>query len=70
MRRATGLAKAPYVADFVRLLLESEPKVVLFGWHRDVYEIWLDRLADLNPSLYTGSESSGSAQKERRASGS
>lgn len=63
MRRATGLAKAPYVADFVRLILEGEAKVVLFGWHRDVYDIWLARLEDLQPSLYTGSESS--AQKER-----
>jgi hypothetical protein len=57
MRRATGLAKAPYVADFVRLILETEPKAVLFGWHRDVYEVWVKRLADLNPVLYTGSES-------------
>lgn len=63
MRRATGLAKAPYVADFVRLVLESEQKLVLFGWHRDVYATWLNRLADLQPVLYTGSESP--AQKER-----
>jgi hypothetical protein len=38
MRQATGIAKAPYVAEFVKLLLESEQKVVLFGWHRDVYD--------------------------------
>jgi len=45
MRRATGVAKAPYVAAFADMLLESERKVVLFGWHRDVYTIWLQRLA-------------------------
>lgn len=56
MRQATGVAKAPYVAEFVRLLLESEKRVVLFGWHRAVYDIWLDRLAEFNPVLYTGSE--------------
>lgn len=55
-RHATGVAKAPYVAEFVRLLLESERKVVIFGWHRDVYDIWLDKLDDFNPALYTGSE--------------
>ena len=57
MRRATGLAKAPYVAAFVRLLLESEEKIVLWGWHRDVYELWQDKLREYAPALYTGSES-------------
>lgn len=57
LRQATGIDKAPHVAAFVRLLLESEAKVVLFGWHRAVYEIWLDALADMNPVMYTGSES-------------
>lgn len=63
MRRATGLAKAPYVADFVRLLLESEERVMLYGWHRDVYDQWLRRLADVNPVMYTGTESP--KQKQR-----
>ncbi len=62
MRRATGVAKAPYVAAFVDMLLESEDKVVLFGWHRDVYTIWLHRLAEHHPVMFTGSESP--AQKE------
>ncbi len=57
MRQATGIAKAPYVAEFVNLLLESEEKIVLFGWHRDVYDIWNERLAQHHPVMYTGSES-------------
>lgn len=57
MRQATGVAKAPYVAEFVRMLLESESRVVLFGWHRAVYEIWQDRLRQFHPVLYTGTES-------------
>jgi SNF2 family DNA or RNA helicase len=57
LRKATGVDKAPYVAEFVRFLLESEDKVVLFGWHRDVYDVWLEQLWDLNPVMYTGSES-------------
>lgn len=65
MRQATGLAKAPYVAEFVKLLLESEQRIVLFGWHRDVYDIWLDKLAAHHPVLYTGSESP--QQKARSA---
>lgn len=57
MRQATGIAKAPYVAEFARLLLQSEQRVVLYGWHREVYSIWLEQLAEFNPRLYTGSES-------------
>lgn len=57
LRQATGVAKAPHVAEYVRMLLESEDKVVLYGWHRDVYDIWLDMLADFKPVLYTGTES-------------
>jgi len=63
LRQATGVAKAAFVADFVRLLVESGEKVVLFGWHREVYSLWLDRLSDLEPALYTGTESP--TQKEQ-----
>lgn len=56
MRHATGVAKARYVADFVRMLLETEDKVVLFGWHRDVYDIWKERLIWFHPRFYTGEE--------------
>lgn len=57
VRQATGIAKAPYVADFVRMLAETGQRVLLFGWHREVYNLWMEKLADLNPVLYTGSES-------------
>jgi len=64
MRQATGIAKAPYTAEFVRILVENGERVVLFGWHREVYNIWLERLAEFNPVLYTGTES----PKEKNAS--
>lgn len=57
LRQATGIAKAPYVAQFVRILIENGEKVLLFGWHRAVYEIWMEALKDFHPVLYTGSES-------------
>jgi SNF2 family DNA or RNA helicase len=57
LRQATGIAKAPYVAEYVRILLEGEQRVVLYGWHREVYSIWMDRLKEFKPVLYTGSES-------------
>jgi SNF2 family DNA or RNA helicase len=67
LRQATGIAKAPYVAEFVRLLVSSGESVVLYGWHRDVYSIWLDRLADLAPVMYTGSESAAAKDAARLA---
>lgn len=57
MRQATGIAKAPHVAAFVRMILESDEPVVLYGWHRGVYALWLEALKEFNPLLYTGSES-------------
>lgn len=67
MRRATGIAKAPYVAEFVRMLAESGEKLLLYGWHRSVYDIWLDRLKDLKPVMYTGTESPAAKEAARKA---
>ena len=55
-RRLTGLAKAKGVAAYARILLTSGIPIIISGWHRDVYEIWLRELKDFNPKLYTGSE--------------
>lgn len=57
MRQATGIAKAPFVAEFVRMIMASEQKIVLFGWHREVYALWMQLLAEFKPRLFTGSES-------------
>jgi superfamily II DNA or RNA helicase len=58
LRQATGVAKARPVAEFVKMVLEQENKVVLAGWHREVYDIWLKELKDHRVVMYTGSESS------------
>ncbi len=56
LRQWTGIGKAPAVAAFVEMLVEQGEKVVLFGWHRAVYEIWMSKLKAYKPVLYTGSE--------------
>lgn len=66
LRKATGVAKAPHVADFARLTLQSEEKVVLWVWHREVYDILEERLADFNPVIYSGSESPTQKEEARR----
>lgn len=57
LRHATGVGKARAVAAFSRILLEAQVPILLVGWHRDVYAIWLKELADFKPVMYTGSES-------------
>lgn len=61
LRQATGVGKAPHVADFVRMLAERPQKVLVFAWHREVYRILQEKLADFRPVLYTGTETA--AQK-------
>jgi hypothetical protein len=56
-RMITGISKAKSVAMFCRLLLENNIPIVLAGWHREVYNIWLEELAEFNPVLFTGTES-------------
>ena len=67
MRQATGIAKAPYVAAFVKLLIESGESVLLFAWHREVYSILMEQLAEFNPVLYTGSESPKQKEAAKQA---
>lgn len=66
-RQMTGVAKARYVAAYVRVLLEAGVPVVLTGWHREVYDIWLADLADFRPAMYTGSESAPAKNRAKRA---
>ncbi|USQ97258.1 SNF2-related protein [Caulobacter sp. RL271] len=56
VRHATGVAKARAVARVARILVEGGAPILLFGWHREVYDIWLEELADLAPAMFTGSE--------------
>lgn len=64
IRQATGIAKAPHVAAFVEMLIENGEPVVLFGWHRAVYDLWASRLAKHSPAFYTGEESASKKQAE------
>lgn len=61
LRQATGIAKAVAVSDFVRMLVETGERVILFGWHHEVYALWrsaFDRKdAEIPYAMYTGQES-------------
>ena len=56
LRQATGIAKAPYGASLIRMIVESGEKVVVGAWHRAVHDILREQLSDLNPVFVTGEE--------------
>lgn len=56
VRQETGVAKARSVAAHVMNLVEGGEKVLLGGWHREVYKIWNKELRDARPVMYTGTE--------------
>jgi len=62
-RQATGVAKAPSVAQFVRALLDAGEKVLLFAHHHQVMDIYKKELHSFSPVFITGRETP--AMKER-----
>lgn len=67
MRQTTGVAKAKEVAMFARMIVEAGEPVIMWGWHREVYDIWNKELKDLKPVMYTGSESAGQKEASKNA---
>ncbi|WP_428925014.1 SNF2-related protein [Marinibacterium sp. SX1] len=67
MRQETGIAKARSVAAYVRTLAEAGEAVLVGAWHREVYRILNECLADLNPVMFTGSESPASKKRSKAA---
>lgn len=64
-RQATGLAKAAYVAAFVRALLEGGERVLLFAHHHAVMDAYQRELRAFSPVFITGRETE--EQKDRAA---
>ena len=62
-RQAAGIAKAPFVGQFVRALIESGEKVLLFAHHHAVMDSYKKELHSLSPAFITGRETG--AQKEK-----
>lgn len=62
-RQAAGIAKAPFVGQFVRALIESGEKVLLFAHHHAVMDTYKEELRNLSPAFITGRETA--AQKEK-----
>ena len=63
MRQATGVAKAPYVAAFVRALIEGGEKVLLFAHHHQVMDAYRTALHAAKPVFITGRETTQQKDK-------
>lgn len=62
-RQATGIAKAPFVAAFVRALLDNGERVLLFAHHHAVMDAYKKELSAYKPVFITGRENT--EEKER-----
>lgn len=67
LRQETGIAKARSVAAYVRTLAEAGEAVLVGAWHREVYRILNERLANLGPVMFTGSESAAAKKRAKDA---
>lgn len=58
LRQATGVCKAPFVADAVAELVDAGERVLLGAWHRECYAVYQKRFREreIKAVLYTGSE--------------
>ena len=64
VRRMMGVAMAPLVADYVAMLIDGgEEKLVLFGWHTEVLDIWQKELNRYGAVRIDGSVSASKKQK-------
>jgi hypothetical protein len=56
LRQATGVDKVPIVAEMAEIILASEQKLLIFGWHKKVYRLLSAKLAHFHPVFYTGDQ--------------
>lgn len=53
-RQAIGIAKAPFVTAFLKMLLDADEKVLVFAYHHAVFDIYQEELKAYNPVEITG----------------
>ena len=66
-RQATGVAKAPYVAEFVRALIDAGEKVLLMAHHHAVMDIYKKEFKGYSPKFITGRETDRQKDEALRA---
>jgi len=67
LRKASGVAKAQDVCEFVKLLLDSKEPCILFAHHHLVIDLYKKYLQKYNPLFVTGRESKEEKSKNVEA---
>ena len=65
--RATGEAKAPYVAAFIKALLEAGERVIVCAHHHSVHDHLTEALEKFRPVRVTGKETAREKEEAKRA---
>jgi len=66
IRKATGVSKAKYVAEYVKMILANKEKVLVALWHRECYDIITEELKEYNPVWYSGTETPSQKEKSKQ----
>lgn len=66
-RQAIGIAKAPYVTNFIKMLLDAGESILLFAYHHAVFDIYKEDLKAYNPVEITGRQNSNEKNKSEQA---
>lgn len=66
MRKMTGVAKAPHIANLAEMLIEAGESVIILAWHRDVWNILAKKLAAYHPVFITGEENTKQKHEAKR----
>jgi SWI/SNF-related matrix-associated actin-dependent regulator 1 of chromatin subfamily A len=63
IRAQLAIIKAPKVVEYIKEVLESTDKVVVFGWHRELLTTLLCELSEFRPVIITGGTAIPDRQK-------
>jgi SNF2 family DNA or RNA helicase len=66
-RQAIGIAKAPFVTTFLKMLLDAGETVLVFAYHHAVFDIYREELEDYKPVEITGLQNSNEKDKAVKA---
>lgn len=66
-RMITGISKAHYVCAFVKTLLEAGEKVLLFGYHHAVMDIYMNELKEYFPVMISGRQDAKTKDEAQKA---
>jgi SNF2 family DNA or RNA helicase len=66
-RMITGISKAHYVCAFVKTLMESGEKVILYAHHHAVMDIYLEELKEYYPVMISGRQDAKTKDEAQKA---